>query len=486
MDYNGPLFFWSLSNQSAITRGIKWALGAFDSLFWAGFLLWSAVASDFDFGFIELKEIKMKRFESVKWSAALGAGILATVALMPQANAELVYEDGVEGRAALREALDSSEKAQAAVTAPAAAAPAATVPQATTPVVIVQPAQPVVAAPVPQIEVGPPAETTEIQHLSKSELMRRERLRQEMKNEDMLQERLEELRLQDERRRTDSLFGQENAPAASVAPAAALQEQIVTAPVTENPGAGVVKVPVQEAPAATVETGPIGQSSVADISNESDKSQFYLLPRAGFTELSNKSGLDIRPRFSGGIALGVVSSENVSFEFGYTYSEFGVAMASVAPYAYQTQEPVAMKQNLIDAGMKLHFLSTHARLRPFISGGGAYSLSFINYDQAILNRINQDPSLKFMAGDYKLSSYLGYLGTGLDVKVNRSISIGATFKYYTVLNSRERSSMLNNTAYGVPYGYMYPTSADWEKQAVGSSVAKNSFYSILFGTTFTF
>ena len=183
--------------------------------------------------------------------------------IFAQARGELVYEPEVspqapaqvraDDREQMRTVLSASEKAQATVQAsqpvqqvavqqvapaPVYAAPtpaAQPVYQqpiyqqpvyqqqvAVAPVQQVAPAPvyaapaPVAAAPAVQAQASAPqgvsadsAPATEVQSLSKTELMRRERTRTELKNEDLLQERLEELRLRDEKKRTDQLLGQD-------------------------------------------------------------------------------------------------------------------------------------------------------------------------------------------------------------------------------------------------------------------------------------
>ncbi|MCM2278365.1 MAG: hypothetical protein NDJ89_09845 [Oligoflexia bacterium] len=348
--------------------------------------------------------------------------------------------------------------------------------------------------PAPQVQVGPAQlyDPALDPAAKKSEVMRRQRENAERSNEDLLQERLEQLRLRDEQRRLDQLF--QGAQAPTGAPSAApFSEQVVVAPVTERPG--------QPAPTGT----PIGGTSLVNVQgavgmevDEEENTDISIQPRAGFSEMSGNVGYEVRPRISGGIGLGVATSDNVSFELGYTYTEYGVALASSNPYVQWAQgynytstlESQAMKQNIFEAGMKLHFLGARARLRPFIGGGGAYSLSFINYDQSALTKLNQMPGAQGMTSDYELSSYLGYISTGVDLRVNKSISVGIVMKYYNVLSSRERSSINNAALYGAYPGYYnsvsYAGVAEAEKQFVAGSLAKVNFYSIMAGASFTF
>ncbi|OFZ37267.1 MAG: hypothetical protein A2070_08805 [Bdellovibrionales bacterium GWC1_52_8] len=92
--------------------------------------------------------------------------------------------------------------------------------------------------------------------------------------------------------------------------------------------------------------------------------------------------------------------------------------------------------------------------------------------------------------DYDMTQFLGFLSTGFDVRVNKSISIGAGFKYYTVLSSRQNQN-LNNQALAYPNGAYIPgyyalSMNDTDKQAVGGSLAQNTFYSVTGGVSFSF
>jgi hypothetical protein len=283
---------------------------------------------------------------------------------------------------------------------------------------------------------------------------------------------------------------------------APIQEEVVGAAAVSQPivaSGGVL---------ASQEVMTVSQASVSTAvdSSSGEKTSFQVQPRAGIANLSGVSYYDIRPHYSAGIGLGVGISNHVTFDAGFQFSEYGVAMNSSNPYIanYQawaatqgynsTFESVAMKQNIVDAGFKVHVLGSEARLRPFLGGGAAYSKSFVNYDSRILAILNQS-GLQQLGRDYEISSYMGYLSTGLDVRVTSSISVGATFKYYRVLSARENQKFNNAamsnpygaSAYGyVPYGSYYNSLQDTDKQMVGGSLAQSSVYSILGGVTFTF
>ncbi|MCM2321791.1 MAG: hypothetical protein NDJ90_00850 [Oligoflexia bacterium] len=457
---------------------------------------------------------------------AIGAAVVVSASFLPVANAGMVYaadeaattevaQSGVVTQAVLpQQVVVGQPVVQQPVAQPVYQQPVVQAqpvyqqpvvqaqPVYQQPVVQAQPvyqqpvvqAQPVYQQPVPQVQVGPattyePAPQVEAVSVRKSETMRRQRESAERNNEDLLQERLEQLRLRDEQRRLDQLFQGAQGPSGDMGSAPLAQQTVVT-PVTERPGQAAQ-------PVVTV-----ASTAAMDVAEEDQAALISIQTRAGFSEMTGNVGYTVRPRISGGIGLGVATSDNVSFELGYTYTEYGVALASSNPYIQWAQggynynpstESQAMKQNVFEVGMKLHFLGPSARLRPFIGGGGAYSLSFINYDANALGRLKNIPGMEGVASDYELSSYLGYVSTGVDLRVNKSVSVGVVGKYYNVLSSRERSSLNNAALYGMypgyGYGYnsaSYASMADAEKQFVAGSLAKISFYSIMAGATFSF
>ncbi|OFZ54050.1 MAG: hypothetical protein A2428_03545 [Bdellovibrionales bacterium RIFOXYC1_FULL_54_43] len=454
----------------------------------------------------------MKVFEKRNLGVALGAGVLATFVMLPLARGELVFEDDpragaaagqaaarVEERDLTRQTLNSAERAR--VSNQLSEPVSQVQPQAmVVPVqqVMMQPQVPAVesaALSVPAVDSG-----LEVQNLSKSELMRRERVRAELRNEDVLQERLEELRLRDERRRSDQLLAQPGETLPEPVAVSPMKTETVISPITERPGSANAMIasagtPVAEAPfvqqelmASAQPAGMTVSSGFIKSSPDEDKVSIYVQPRAGVATMNpSVNYYDFRPHFSVGMGLGVGVSDNLSFELGYSFSEFGVAyntgyqFAGYPGMAYapgMTNETFSVKQNVADVGMKLHFLGPDARLRPFVGGGGAYSKNFINYDQNILAQMNP-AYLQVVGQDYDFSQFLGFLSTGFDVRVNKSVSVGATFKYFSVLSARHEQKFFA----GYPGGYAME---DPNKQPVGNAILKAAFYSITGGVSFVF
>ena len=471
----------------------------------------------------------------MKVAAIFGAGLVIAIVAAPLAHADLVYEtdiqpsDRMQDRENFRQVVGTSQKVQPRAqvqqqvaleptqrivqVAPVQAAPAPVVAQ-------VQAPQPVYVAPVqqqpvyaaPAVEAQAPVQQPEIGTLSKSELMRRERVREELKNEDIIQERLEELRLRDERRRTNQIFGANQAgmvdPAAAQAPIAPMPmtQEAVVVPVTERPGqpavqpvyaAPVVVQPVQAQSQAVAPAGYDAGRSTAAASEAAfdapeEKTIVRISPRAGFANMSNPDSVKVSGRYALGAALSIDASQNMVFELGYTFAEYGLTLNSqytgFGYYGWQVPngnyETRALKQNVIDAGMKFYLLNASSKLRPFIGGGGGWQKSFLNYDE----RYKQATGMRVR--DYEASAFLGYLSTGVDVRINKSVSIGTQFRYYSVLSSNSSEQIPYNSFGGYQYNPYaltgYGAGTDPANQSAGVELQRASFYSILAGVTFTF
>ncbi len=431
-------------------------------------------------------------------------------------RAELVYEndaprgsgsmDREEERSTLREVIVPSEKLRSTKRSRVGASSSVTTVQ-------IQQSNPVQVQPLnasaalassegAQAQEAAPAE---VQNLSKSELMRRERVRKEIENEDLLQERLESLRLRDERQRSDQILSAgSNAGTSADAPAASAYQpnvstEVVVPPATERPGQSA-QVPAINS--STASNASVSSVSNIDSSDPSEKVQFIVQPRIGVANMNGNGLYDIRPRYSAGIALGLGVSEHLIFEFGYQYNEYGFAIARSNPavnyvngFGINTNsEQIEMHQNVFDLGAKIPFLSMDSKVRPFVGLGVGYSKSYTNFSSAYLRNLDAAGLGNTWGRDYETSAYLGYLSTGLDFRVSKSITIGATFKYYNVFSSRQNSSINNYGLLGVEPRYYNNSLAsglggapsELDKRYIGGSLERASFYTLLVGAGFSF
>jgi opacity protein-like surface antigen len=424
-------------------------------------------------------------------------GALAMAALQGSAltaRAELLIEE--KNQAGAPTTADSVVEAQAA---PVQQIPVAQVAQ------VAVPAQ---AYPVQPVVIQAPAAADPADKMSRTDLVRRERMREELRNEDILQERLEELRLQDEKRRTGQVLGVSPEAAAPAAPLLAMQQPAapaVAAPVvTEQVGS----VPVTDRP------GQAAGSSVSSLSTSladepaEEVTTLRLTPRAGLPGFQGQSPYLLQGRYSLGAGIDVGVSDHLTFELGYGYSEYGVALNSATAlgltpilggggYGFnynQNNTTGVLKQNVVDAGLKIHLLGRRSKLRPFIGGGAGYSRSYLNYDARIVDFLNR---MGYgVSPDYDLTQFLASASAGVELQLSKSVVVGLTYKYFTVLSSRQNQELYNPALYGAypgalygGYGYPYGTAgglADLDKQLVGGSIADTSFYSVMGTVGFSF
>ncbi|MBU6376757.1 MAG: outer membrane beta-barrel protein [Bdellovibrionales bacterium] len=465
-----------------------------------------------------------RKMRSLRKPLGQGLGFLALVLGMTSgAQAELLVEGANKGSmTSVDSPAEPSEvmeaiPASAVAPAPVAAQPApAVVASAPVPVQIVQappapvavPAQPypvIITTAAPAAPVSA-AQAPEQQALNRTELMRRERLREELRNEDLLQERLEDLRLQDEKRRTGQLAGQPSAPvpAPVMAPmAGVVAPTLGVAPVSPVIEEQVVSVPVSDrgasAGSSTLKVSDLQTSS--EIGND-DVFTIRLAPRGGVSNFSGPSPYAVEGRYTVGVALDMGVSDHLNFELGYSYSDYGLALNDATanalrgvlnPYglAYggSNDKTAALRQNVVDAGLKLHLLGMSSRLRPYIGGGAGYSRSYLNYDPRILDFLKQ-----YGYGtppDYEMSQFLAYASAGLDIRLSKSVSVGASYRHYTVLSSRQNQDLYNPALYGAYSGYYgygggVGTLGSIEQQYAGGSLSETSFHSLTGTVSFQF
>ena len=449
-------------------------------------------------------ENRMSR-RSMLW----GTWVLALLQAAPvTVRAELLVEE--KNQSASVTSADSSVDAPSAPASPMQSIPVAQVAQVAVPAQA-YPVQPVViqtAAP-----VAAPAAVDPSDKMSRTDLVRRERMREELRNEDILQERLEELRLQDEKRRTGQVLGvaPEAMPSAS-GPLLGMQQAAAVAPAAPLVTEQVVSVPVTERPGQSSGMGSGVNVSISTLSEEPvQETTLRLAPRVGLPGFQGQSPYLLQGRYALGAGLDVGVSDHLAFELGYTYGEYNVALNSATAlgltpvlgmggYGFnynQNNSTGVLRQNVVDAGLKVHLLGRNAKLRPFIGGGAAYGRSYLNYDQRIVDFLNR---MGYgVSPDYDLTQFLANASAGVELQLSKSVVVGLTYKYFTVLSSRQNQELYNPALYGAypgslygGYGYGYGgyggvgSLSDLDKQLVGGSIADTSFYSVMGTVSFVF
>lgn len=328
------------------------------------------------------------------------------------------------------------------------------------------PAQPVIEARRPQ---------------TKTEQLRMQRERQELQNEDMLTQKLEELRLRDEMKRTQNLMtmsGIEKDPGVVDHPVGSAAQELKAQPQV-NPA-----VTQTVAPVATQST--IVATAVAN-PEEEQSGKISISPRGGMSGITN-SMYDVQSDYSAGIGLGIDFSEYLAFTAGYTYSRYNIAAGTTVYNPGYALQRLDMSDNVMDMGLRLNFLSTKAKLRPFIGGGVGYRRGFVNYDNATLNFMRQY-NYGLNTQDVELSAFMGYIETGLEIKLTKMIGFSGMIRYFNILSSRQTNPInpyafvnpYNNAGYYGAYGYNNDA-----RTSASSALAENNFYQMMIGLTVSF
>lgn len=332
---------------------------------------------------------------------------------------------------------------------------------------------------------------------SQAELMRRERQRHEIRNEDLLQVRLEQLRLRDEKRRTRKLLGEEGEDTGEAEPImrasergnryaaiSGVETETVRPSQVDRPGVDIDRISSSRAATETVGVSQVSASQ--ELQKTESETSFSIEPRGGLSNYIGTLPFQTNSRFAAGVGLVMTASDSISIDAGYTYGEIGLMLPPSNLFAMQysmfgvNREPLTMKQNVFDLGARVYLLGKDSKFRPFVGVGAGYMMSYVNYDPNVITTLNQFGGNAF-AQDYQINSFLGILSAGAEFRASKSISIGATFRYHTVLNARE------NTPFNM-YGF-YPGAAgafyDPSKAYAGLSLARQAFYSFLIGLNFS-
>ncbi len=340
----------------------------------------------------------------------------------------------------------------------------------------------------PMVQTNLPNQMVEErQQPTKTEMLRRQRTRQELQNEDMLTQKLEELRLQDEMKRTQNLMAMSGVDKTQSAP---LTEQPVGTAAQElktqpavNPMTNQTQVPVAQTTATVAVANP----------EEEGQGRISITPRGGMTGITN-SMYDVQSDYTMGLGIGVDFSENLAFTAGYTYSKYTIAAGNTVYNPGYALQKLDMSDNVFDAGLRVNFLSSKAKLRPFIGAGVGYRRGYVNYDDATINMMRNYSygGMNTQTQDVELSAFMGYIETGLEVKLTKMLSLNGMIRYFNILSSRQ-TNPINPYAFVNPYNnaggygangtYGYNNDA---RTSAGNALADNNFYQMMLGLSVSF
>lgn len=268
------------------------------------------------------------------------------------------------------------------------------------------------------------------------------------------------------------------APVAAPAPAT---PTVINDSIVNNQGSGAY-LNVEQAPAFTSENAVADEEEGEE--EESFISKFRVSPVIGKTFI-NSDFYKVDSRYTAGINLEMDVSDNLAGYLGYSYSQYDIGLGMGNPLytggfgnnGYMNGgnlQQLQYNQNLFEGGLRLYLFPTESKFRAHVGAGLGYNKGYLNYKQNAWNTWGgYNPYLN--TTDYEVSSYLGLLETGAEIRVGKNVSVGALFKYATVLSSSENQP-LNNYGF-IQNGYNNQISQD--QRVVGGSLARDSFYSIL-------
>lgn len=340
-------------------------------------------------------------------------------------------------------------------------------------------------------------ETQKIQ--KQSEKSRERRGFQENVNNELVIQKLEDKRLKQEEKLTAEInkrFTIEDEASSAGSAAPVMKEETVIKPITETPGNASYEMsaaPKSEVVAAK----PIVQDQIINyqsstnmsvappvVSEKSPNNGVSIIPKAGLSTISS-AGMNINPKFMTGVGIGFEASNYVGVEIGYAYSENGVRLDSTSTggyYGYQPTNELTFKNNTFDMAMKLYATSSDSKVRPYIGGGGGYSVGYINYDRQQQQAYGSYYGMTDNSSDYTLKQFQAMAQAGLDIKLASNISLGVAYKFYKPLSSTETEEQIS-------YGYFYGqplTQVDPNKQALRGTIRDSNTNVIQVSATVTF
>lgn len=287
---------------------------------------------------------------------------------------------------------------------------------------------------------------------------------QESMNNELVIQRLEEKRLKEEEKLTKdinkkfTLDDEVTTSASGTAAPVLKQEEVQVKPITEAAPSSYQMAPAPQMQQSQVQpiqdsvrvnqssAVPAGESAsatsistgaaVADAS-EKDQTRIGLVPMFGLASISNSDGYEFNSRFMAGVGLIFDLTSHVALEGGYRYSEYGMTLGSNFAGAIPSNELV-FKNNTMDLGLRLYLTDTDSKIRPFIGGGAAYSWGYLNYTNSYTNTGNNL--------DYELTQFQGMATAGLEFKISKTVTLGASYKFLRPFRSSENES-LNNAGF---------------------------------------
>jgi outer membrane protein W len=296
---------------------------------------------------------------------------------------------------------------------------------------------------------------------SKALSLRRARQDEEMRTEVQMVERLEAARIEDEKRRSEQLFGnrfnvvnniETTAPvtiqtttqtnkieqtaignSGSVSQAVVIAAPVVAAPVASPVVAApaVVAAPVVIAAPAVVSAPAIVSVPLAEVVPVEAKStsRSFIMGSVGLGEYPNAK--NVRGNYSGGFSVGTHIDDSILVEGAFAAANYDVQQFDSGPYGYSSIFPriTSMNQYSLQAALKYQILG--GSFRPVIGGVLGYTY-----------RTFTDTQLGFANNDASSHAFDAGLVIGADLEISKSLALGLDFRYMTNLWNRAQNKGL--------------------------------------------
>ncbi len=211
------------------------------------------------------------------------------------------------------------------------------------------------------------------------------------------------------------------------------------------------------------------QNTHGVMTEENPGTSLYLSPFAGSSSVIGNDTADNSPQYAVGGSVGLLISSNMLLEVGYTHSEQNFSNPRInttqGVFVTGNTNVFSLKQNVIDAGVKLFILGRESRLRPYLGGGMGYSRGSLNYTAPYQQALGNQP---VYTSEFNINQYKGYGELGAEFAFTRNFVATAGFRLHGVLSS-------NTSGDSAPLNY------DPSKLDVGNSLSRTASYLVSAG-----
>lgn len=270
--------------------------------------------------------------------------------------------------------------------------------------------------------------------ISTADQRRLQRKALEQRTEQRIVEKLEESRIQDERSRSERLFGNGLAPAdGGTTSQQPPQVQVIQVPAQATAVDAAAQAEKAEAEKIDVKEQVKAALQEMQPKEQANKKSFYVSGLVGVGDYPD--AINVRGNVSTGFAVGIVTEERFVAEGTFQYSEFDIEDMMVG-YSYGYPPFKTLNQYNFQAALKYQILG--GKIRPVVGAVAGYTYRSYSQKQPFFTGSVQDVSSN--AFD------IGALA-GLDVQLTDTFSLGVDFRYMKNIGYRENSDYQQSFVY---------------------------------------